>query len=299
MTNFKLRYITVVIGIGSGVYGDKPPLAGNIYTLTNHRITAEIEAWGGETQGTAKVRIYGMTRDLMNAMTTMGPVNVQIRTQNSIQILAGNDPNALSTIYSGVIQTAIANYNDAPDVALEITASSASIAALGRATPTSFSGAVAVTTIMASIAQKLIWQFDPGDVTAVLTDPTFNGSYLEQIKTCARAADIDQIIEDLNSSKRLRLKNRFSYFVNDPFTVISPIVGNMIGYPVFSQDTMIITSLFEPNINLGKLIKVQDSSVTPANGSWIVNSVKHNLESYVPNGKWQTTCTVYPAYLNQ
>jgi hypothetical protein len=299
MTQFKLRYITIVIGIGSGVYGDKPPLAGNIYTLTNHRVTAEIDACGGETQGTAKVRVYGLTRDLMNALTVMGYVNVQSRAQNSIQILAGSDPDSLSTIYNGVIDTAVANYNEAPDVALEISALSATVAALGLSQPTSFSGSVAVTTIMASIAQKMAWQFDPGDVTGVLTDQTFNGSYLEQIKACAAAADIDAIIEDLNASKRLRLKNHFSYFVNDPSTTISPIVGNMIGYPVFSQATMIIKSTFEPNINLGKLVIIKDSSVTPANGSWIVNSVKHELESYVPNGKWQTTCTIYRAELTQ
>jgi hypothetical protein len=296
MTNFSTKYLTVIIGIGSGSQGDQAPVKDKIYTLTNHRVTAEISAYGGETQGEAKVRIYGMSRDLMNALTTIGPVMVQIRAQNSIQILAGDNPNALATIYNGTIQEAFADYNEAPDVALSIRANSASIAALTNVQSYSHAAPTPVTLVMSTIANNLKWaNFDPGDVTAVLGDVTYSGSYLEQIKACANAADIDYVIESKGITNRLRIKTRYSSFSGDQI-IISPQT-NMIGYPVYSQSTMIIKSLFLPNIALGGLITVQGSAVDTANGTWIVNSVHHDLESYVPNGKWYTTCGVFPSNL--
>lgn len=283
---FVARYLTFIIGLGTGQMGDGDPP--KLYTLENHRAMVSIKAYGGETQGEATVRIYGMDASLANKLTTIGPIMWQVRAKNSIQILAGNDPKALTTIYNGTIQTALANYNDAPDVGMEITAMSASVASLKSAGPTTYnSEAVKVVDIMRYFANQLGWQFENVDVDAVLSYPTFNGSYLDQIKACAYAADIDYSTDNFT----LAIKKRMSHFSGAP-TVIDPSI-NMVGYPTLNSGGMLVKSLFLPMIRQGGQIQVKNSEIVAANGKWTVISVEHELDSLVPDGNWFTTCGVF------
>lgn len=283
--DFVTRYLEVIIGIGTGQMGDGTP--GVFYTFTQHRMSATIQAWGGETQGEAAVKIYGMSPDLMNKLTTIGPIMTQLRAANSIQILAGTDPNALTTVYNGAILTAFADYNAAPDVVLNIEATSAAGSAMKPAQPTAYSGVVTVDTIMRTLANNLGFSYENVDVDTVLFNPTFNGSYLDQIKACAYAADIDYSTDNLT----LAIKNRWSSYSGES-PVISPATG-MVGYPVFSSNGMSVKSVFLPSIRQGGTITVQGSQIVAANGKWLVNNVQHELESMMPNGKWFTTCGVF------
>jgi len=283
---FVNRYLTFIIGLGTGQMGDGEP--GKYYTLENYRAQVHIAAYGGETQGEATVRIFGVGDSLINKLTTIGPIQWQVRAKNSIQILAGDDPKALTTIYNGTIQTAYADLNNSPDVSLEITAISASVAALQPATPTTYNkDSVKVVDIMRYFANKLGWQFENVDVDAVLSYPTFNGSYLDQIKSCAYAADIDYATDNFT----LSIKKRMSHFGNTP-VVISPLT-NMVGYPTLSSNGLLVKSLFLPLIRQGGQIEVKDSIQLAANGKWTVNMVEHNLDSLVPNGNWFTSCGAF------
>jgi len=285
MTDFVKRYLTFIIGLGTGQMGDGTP--GKFYTLRDHRASVSIQMFGGETQGQANVKIFGVALDLMNTLTTIGPIMMQVRARNSLQILAGTDPEALTTIYNGTIQTAFADFNAAPEVTLEIMATAASVAAMTPAQPSAYSGVVTVDTIMRTIANKLGYAYENVDVDNVLINPTYNGAYLDQIKACAYAADIDYSTDNLT----LAIKKRFSSFSGTP-PIISPATG-MVGYPMFSSNGMLVKSLFLPTIKLGGQIQVKDSQIIAANGNWIVNGVTHELDSLTPNGKWFTTCGVY------
>ena len=193
---YESRYLTAIVGIGTGQNGDGPAV---YTTLSGHRMTANISAYGGETQGQATVKIYGMSQHLMNQLTNIGPIQWQIRGKNSLQILAGTNPNALSTIYNGTIQSAFADYNTAPDVGFEITAMSATVAAMQPvdATSTPLNVPVSVEQLMRNFAIKagLSWG-ENVDVNVILTNVTFNGSVLDQIKSCAETAKIDYTIEN-------------------------------------------------------------------------------------------------------
>lgn len=295
MSDFVHRYVTVIIGIGTGRMGDGPP---TYYTLENFRVSASIKAYGGETQGEATVRIFGIDVSLMNSMTTIGPVMTQIRAQNSIQLLAGEDPKALTTVYNGTIQTAYADYNAAPEVPFEVVALSASVPALKTASPTSFNGTVTVDQVMRTLANAMGWAYQNVNVDSsfVLDSPVFNGSYLDQAKSCAYAAGIDYATDNFT----LSIKKRFTSFggVVPIISPSDPTAFRLIGYPKFSSTGMFIDSLFIPTIRQGGQIQVKDSFVQAANGTWIVNMVQHDIDSLVPNGKWFTTCGVFPSGLS-
>lgn len=292
MTDFTKRYLKAIIGLGTGQAGDGTP--GTKYNLTDHRMSAEISAWGGETQGQALVRIYGLSRDLMNRLTTIGPIVYQVRAQNSLQILAGDDPDTLSTIYNGTIQTAFADYNNAPDVFLEVFATSAAVAALKKPKSSDYIGTVSVDFIMRDLAAKAGLAFgENADVSIVIQSPTYNGSYLDQIKACAYANKIDFKIENFT----LSIKNTFGHY-SGAIPVISPSTG-MVGYPTLNSQGMFVKSLFIPSLVLGGQIQVKDSELDAANGYWTVINVHHDLDSNTPNGKWFTTCRVFSSVVMQ
>ena len=306
MTNeiFKSRYIRVVIGIGEGIRGDQTP--SEFWTLDDHRVSATIQAYGGETQGTAQVKIFGMTLSEMNKLTAMGPVMYQLRGANSIQIFAGDDLNSLSTIYFGTIMEAIADFNSAPDVAMNITAQSAAIAAMMPAQDYHYDGIISAAKVLEYLAGKLKWEFQNLDIGAgnmggtggldvLCVDPTYTGSYLEQIKQCVEEHknEMDYAQEYKSTTSILKIKHRWSVYPS-PEQIVSPYT-NMIGYPVFCQSNMLLKFIFMPTVNIGGKITVKDSIVVPANRDWNVHSVTHELESMTPGGKWETTCGVMPS----
>ena len=297
--NFKVRYLRFVIGIGEGIRGDVTPQ--KFITLDNHRASVVIQAYGGETQGTANIKIFGMTASMMNQLTAMGPVMVQLRGANSIQVLAGDDPNSLSTIYFGTIMEAAADYNSAPDVAMNIMAQSAAIGAMTKAEDYHHEDSISAAQVLQYLATKLHWEFFNldigvnGGLDVICIDPTYTGSYLDQIKQCVNehANEMMYVQEDKSTVSVLKIKHRWSSFPT-PEQIVSPNT-NMIGYPVFTQSNMTIKFLFMPTVNLGGIIEVKDSIVGPANRKWLVHSVVHELESLTPSGKWETTCGVMPS----
>ncbi len=279
------KYLTIIIGLGTGQMGNGAPA--EYYTLTDFRASAEITAYGGETMGQAVVKIYGLSLELMNKLTTIGPIMTQVRGQNSIVILAGENPQALTEIYSGTIMTAIADFNNAPDVSFEVTALSASIAAMTPAQAYSVANAVSADQVFGDFATALGLQLNNVDVVHMFNNPTFNGTLRQQYLAAAEEADCD-VIPDKSF---LNIKGRFSFIGQNP-VIISPSTG-MVGYPLLSQGYMSVKSIFQPTIIQGARIQVQDSQLKAANGLWTVVSVKHELESMMPNGKWFTTCGVF------
>lgn len=283
--SYSEKYLKIIIGLGTGQMGDGKPT--EYHTLTNYRTTTQISAYGGETMGQANVRIYGVSLDLMNKLTTTGFVMTQVRGQNSIQIFAGEDPQSLTDVYSGTIWTAMADYNSAPDVALEIVALSSTVAAMSSAHPTSLPGQVSSDNLFSKFANDLGLKLNNIDVVHAFNNPTFNGTIYDQILAAAREAGCDVTF----GYSFLNIKKYFSKFGDTP-TIVSPKTG-MVGYPILGSDYMHVKSLFLPTVGLGTQIKIEDSQLAAANGLWIVNSVVHELDSMMPNGKWFTTCGVY------
>ncbi len=299
-TNFKQRYITIIIGIGQGLNGDQAATESTTYTIENHRVSVDIYAYGGETQGKAAVKIYGMSSTLMSVLTAIGPVLYALRAKNTIKILAGDDPNNLTLIYAGVIMSAYADYNNAPDVYLDIDARSAAVESIQQSIPFNASGKVTVDNIMKTLATRMGWDYLNLDVGPefFLVDPVCDGSYWFQVQKFADAAKdatglgIDAIQDCRSAKSVLKIKKQLSVFPSASM-VVSPQT-NMIGYPVYSQSYTYIKSLFLPDALTGSKLTVQGSFIQAANRDWNIITVVHELESILPNGKWQTTCGCLP-----
>lgn len=277
------RRIDVTITLGTGEFGET---LGDTITLTNHRVVANMAAVGGDAQGQLELRLYGLPLETINRLTTIGPVKTEIRGKNSISVSAGNDGEALTKLFEGSIDQAWADFAAAPEVALNITAYSALVAAVKPVAASSYKGAADVGGIMADLAKLAGFTFENNGVSVKLNNPYFPGTALDQIKACAKAADISYTID----------RGVLAIWPKDnarggDVPLLSPERG-LVGYPTFSSNGLGIQSMFLPGAKMGGQIDIE-SSMNVAAGRWNIFSVVHNLESQKPNGAWFTFINCY------
>jgi hypothetical protein len=274
---FVKRRIDVTISLGEGQFGDDK---GPDVTLSGLRTSAAIVAYNGDAQGQLQLRIWGMTLDMINRLTTIGPIMPQLR-KNSILLQVGDEGSALSTAYQGEMIYAYGEFNQAPEVVFNVIGLAAGINAVKPVAPSSYKGAADAATIMAQLCSQMGYAFENNGVNVQLSNSYFPGTALDQVKACARAANIFYTID----RGILAIWPKSGFRIGDPIE-ISPETG-LVGYPAFSSQGIIFTTLYNPALVLGGRVNVR-SSLQVASGIWNVYSVAHSLEAEMPNGKWFT-----------
>ncbi|HEY6019614.1 MAG TPA: hypothetical protein VIY48_06860 [Candidatus Paceibacterota bacterium] len=279
--SFIRRKLTAIISIGGGQYGDTIE---EIVTVENCRMSVDIRIYGAESMGEMDCKIYGLSLQLMNKLTTIGPIMNQIRFKNLIQIEASEGDEPPTTIYIGNIDTAFADMNQAPNVALNIKAFSGGALAIKPVDPVSYTTDVSVEQVMNDFAAKAGLTPQNHGVTGImLHSPYFKDTLLNNIRKVAYDTDINFSIE--NNILTYWKKNGS---LNDPEQLITP-KRNMVGYPTFSSNCVIVRSLFLPYARLGTKIRIEDSELISVNKSWVAFQVSHELDSIIPDGRWFTT----------
>jgi len=94
--SFTTKYIEVDFSLDHGVFAN----GGNTYTAKGCRISAQITKAGGLSFGEALISIYGLPLSVMNQLGTFGNV-ITVLGRNTVTVKAGEDPNNLTTIYTG------------------------------------------------------------------------------------------------------------------------------------------------------------------------------------------------------
>ncbi len=279
---FVKRKIDVTISLGTGQFGD---IEGPEVTLSGLRANASIVAYNGDAQGQMQLRLYGLPLHMINQLTTIGPI-MQERRNNRILVAAGDEGGAMSTVYQGTIDSAFGEFQGAPDVVFNITALAAAIQAVKPVGASSYRGSADVATIMQTLAETMGFAFENNGVSVQLSNPYFPGTALEQVKSCARAGNIYYTID----RGTLAIWPKTAARVGDPVEV-SPETG-MVGYPGFSGNGLVLTTLFNPNLALGGQVNVT-SSLPVACGVWNIFSIVHELESETPGGSWFSQISCY------
>ncbi|CAM2143829.1 Phage tail protein [Pararobbsia alpina] len=282
--SFTRKRIDVTISLGTGQFGDT---GADTVTLTGLRVQAAIAVPGGDAMGVCQARIFGLPISMINQLTTVGPINTAIRAQNSILLAAGDDETGLQTAYAGTIGEAWGELQGAPEVPFNVIGFAGLIAAVKPVGALSFQGSVDAATIMSGLADTMGLTFENNGVSVQLSNPYFPGTALDQVRACARAADILYVID----------RNVLAIWPKDgqrggDVPLISPDTG-MIGYPTFSSNGLGVTSFYNPAIKPGGTIQVK-SSLPVACGMWNVFNLNHNIESETPDGAWFTTLSAYP-----
>lgn len=275
---FTQKQIDLTISLGTGQFGDT---GANTVTVTGLRIKAEIQQFGGDAMPQVQLLVYGLPPEMINQLTTIGPINSAVLYHNSVLIAAGDSGTALTTIYNGTIWQAWGDYNQLPDTALNIAAVGGLAASLKPIGASSYPGSADVGTIMQTLAEMAGLNFVNNGVSVQLSNPYFPGTALSQIRECAQAANINFTVD--NGALQIWPKGAAR---NATIPLISPDTG-MVGYPTFSSNGLMLTTTFNPAVVIGGVIQVQ-SSITPACGRWIATQISHSLESETPGGQWFT-----------
>ena len=223
----------------------------------------------------------------MNRLTLVGFIN-QSRPKNNITIEAGDDIKGMAQIFSGLIHQAMAGYNSAPDVALNIMAITGGALAIKPAASISFQGAADVGQIMSGLALSEGLQFVNSGIMVSLSNPVFRGSTMDKIRSCARAADINFKVE--NNTLTIWPKTGAIKIAAEDIQEVSPATG-LVGYPEFSSNGVILKTLFNPKIQLGEPINVKSSVF---DRKCLVVGCSHSLASEVANGPWFTEVACTP-----
>ena len=271
MNKKRLKFI---ITLGTGKFGSSD---NDQITLEGYRATADIDKAGGMMMGTLRARIYGVTQDDMNSITTL-QWKPQETIPNTVEVYA-IDGNTETLVFAGNIVNAWGDYQTMPEVYLRLQAQSAFINQLKPVPPRSFKGSIDVASVMSQIARDLGYNFENNGVSVTLTDVYLPNTGLEQAKDLAHAANIDLYLDD----KTLAITP-----ANSPRGELIPEISaesGLMGYPTFDGIGVNFQTLFNPSITFGGRIRLV-TDIKQAKGEWIVTSIGYRLESEKPGGAW-------------
>lgn len=276
MTQFTKKKIDLKFEFGLGQNGEQGSETVEVKGL---RCSASITRAGGLQMPALSLRIWGLSQSLMNRLTILNQLEVQAR-RNKITVMAGDDE-GMAFCFAGIITLAWADFEAAPETSFVITAHAGYLEALKPVPPTSFNGSVSASIVAASIAGNMGKTLQDSGVTAILSDPYLPGDLRSQLDSIATAANFDYELDDLVVAIWPKGGAR-----GTEVPLISKDTG-MVGYPSFGEMTLMVSTLYNPVIMFGSLVKVE-SVLTPATGFWRANSVTHDLEAEMPGGKWYT-----------
>jgi hypothetical protein len=314
--SFVQRLISVSVQLAQNTQTNQPSTFSesgtNTVNLTGSRVSVRIENSGAPTDGRAQVKIWGMTPSLMNQLSTLGLV-FNLVPKNTLTISAGDAVSGQSIVFSGTIYAAYGDYSAQPDVPFIFECLAGAADATISQPASSFPGSQDVGNMMSGFARAMNLGFENNGISLTMSNSYFSGSARIQADKCARQAGISWGIIHGNMMA-IWPKGGNRNTLNVP--VISPATG-MISYPAFTQQGIIVKTIFNPQIAFGGLIKVnssllsaiasaqpsQPSSLAPTTPAstfptqWAVNKLDLALDSLMPKGQWMSTVYAYnPGY---
>jgi hypothetical protein len=276
------RVLTVTFTLQNGQTFDAS--GDDTVKVSGLRAQAQIVRNGGYMPSTLSLRVYGLTLDVMNRITQLGPPIYYVGQQNTVIVEAGDTVNGMSTVFTGHSLGAWVDTANAPDVALVCTAMEAQYYRVAPASSVSYSGPVDVVTVLQNIATQMNYKLETNGVSVSLQSPCFNGPLLQQAFDAAQHANVNIDVDPTQQVIAIWPKWGSRATPNPP--LISAATG-MVGYPTGTTTGISVQSVFNPNIRAGMNIQVQ-SVLTPANGLWTAYAVSQDLASEMPDGPWFT-----------
>lgn len=296
-----MSFIRRKIDVQIVLNGDTFDGSNDTITLTGLRVQATILSYeGGSTPAVAQaqMRISGMRGEDMAKLSTLGFASAQY-VQNVITVAAGDDANGMAKVFSGGISNALVDYNSQPDVGVDIVAYSGHFEKLLPVQGRSTRGPVDVAQALSAICSTVGFTVVNHGVTARLSNHCSNGTTIDQISDICHAAGIRWTLID----KTVHIWPVGGYREGSVIDM-SPATG-MVGYPMYTAQGVDVVSIFNPEIEVGRRMKISTSvpnlnpnaqrsfqnksaAVPGDDGTYSIFSVKHDLDSESPRGRWFT-----------
>jgi hypothetical protein len=283
---FAKRNIELTFAYGTGDNGQGPP---QVVTVSGLRMSVQIDIPGGAGLATAQMRIYGLTPDIMNQLSTTGRWAFLFR-KNTVIIKAGDEGSSMDQVFVGQITMAWQEMETAPETSFNVTASSGMYESLLNVGVSSYPGAADVAVILSNLVASMNQAgnlnppitFENHGVSVILSTPYYSGGARAQAAAAVKDANIEWNGIENNV---LSIWPRGGYRAGQ-VPIISVDTG-MVGYPSFTQSGVVVRTLFNSAIRFGQLVEVR-SSLQGASGQYRVQKLAHDIESGLPGAKWFT-----------
>lgn len=287
---FVQRQIIAQFDLGEGTFGTS---GSTRLTLEGLRMSVSVNQPGIPTLAHLSAEIYGMTLSQMNQLSTLGQVVGTVR-KNTITILAGDADAEPSVIFTGTIFDAWGDFNSAPDVPFRVNAQAGLLESVAPYNSTNPKGAVAAADLLKQFAAS--WQggmpFENNGVSTILQDPHFYGSLKNQIFSCLQQS---RACWNGGDGGVFAVWPVNGWRKSQSIPEISSKTG-MVQYPTFTQNGMVVRSIFFLGIQFGSLVSVKSTLKLPLtpNGPWQVAGITLDLQTLTPHGDWFMTLNLVP-----
>lgn len=254
-------------------------------SVSGLRATTSIQAYQGRLGVSAQVRIWGLTLAQMNNYSSRVSAGVGVD-DYSLAIEAGDVGSNLHKAIDGYIWRSYIDLEAAPESAFVVTVAGMIYSAAQPMSAQSWAGAQNAEDLIASVCAFAGLTLRNNGAHAVLRNMTTSGSPIDQIEDIAKAAKFSLYIEGSNVSIWPSANPRDQI-------VIDSLPDDRVGYPVWWEAGIIVTQLFNQQIQIGRQMNVT-SSIPKANGLWQIVQVQHELSTMLRSGPWFTTAVLAP-----
>ena len=302
-SSFVQRKLRITVKLAQGTQTNQPSsfagMAGDQIVLPFLRASARIAFAGAPTRQEATVTVWGLDQSLLNELSTLGLVFNLVTGKNTLAVEVVDDNGASTTVFSGSITAAFADYAHMPDVPMVFQCIYGADIATLPAVAQSFKGSTDVVQIFQSLAKKMNLTFENNGVSGVnLDSPSLNGSLITQMQKVAEDANIEAEVIN-RQTLMIAPKGKGRLTSNSPLVIVAPPPdGQMIGYPAFWAQGLIVKTIFDPRISFKGTIEVRSSIKTTGSQSktahqWTVNKMDYALDTLIPRGQWDMTIWGY------
>lgn len=229
-----------------------------------------------------QMRVYGMTLDQMNQLSSGGSKLVAIQKIN-VTVLAGDENGVLGQLFSGGVFSSYIDLSGMPEAAFICAAQAGMYERANPVAPNSWKGTQNAEDVISALAKTIGFTVNvaPGTHAVIQNQYTY-GSAMSQIQKIAQAACLAYTIEN----------NTISLYPNDGTRDsreidVSPKNG-LVGYPTYYESGFIIKTQYNPDLLVGRTVNLT-SQIPKANGKWIIFESTHQLSTLTPDGPWFTT----------
>lgn len=273
------RDITVEFTLSDGRTFDNGK--GNILTVSGAKCFATVMVYGGTAGTQITLYVWGLSPAHMADLSYRGVWRPAQSTANKMRVKADG-----RLIFEGDITDAYADYNQAPDIPLILTGQVSFNLRNQTAADFSAKGDAPVADIIRALASSAGLKFENQGVSRSLSNPHFSGNIVQQMLDAASAADINI---DLGDAEKVTIWPK-DKALDIPAVHISPDHG-LIGYPVYTMTGLSATTIFCPDLFIGRRVHLE-SSLPNVAGDYQLTGVIHTITSRTVGGPWSSNCTM-------
>lgn len=275
---FWKKAIKVSISLAEGTFDGE----NNEVTLPKVPVHVTMDRTGGDELPKCTIEVKNLSMSLMEQLTVLSFRKLQTY-NNVIKVMAGEEDRELDLVFQGEISSAIPVFSSDGTVTFRIEAASGYYPLQLSTPPVSVNGETTIEYLMGQFAKEAGYILENNGVTGSVSNSVFVGTPVMKARLLARQTGIDLLIENGKFVILPSYKDNRENIV----PLISKNTG-LIGYPSFTNDGIECECLFNPNVEIGGLVKLE-SVVPKATGVWRVTRIYHDLEAYNSSGgNWHT-----------